>query len=248
MCEFAMHNNFNPNSPFEDNKYLFYESEDESMNELEQKQQAITITEQARTFAISTQQDYNNAAEVCKDIKTKIKTIEDYWKPLKDNAHAAHKAICAKEAELLAPFTKAETAIKGKMTTFQRQLMEEQRIQREEQERFRREESERLMKAAEEAQQEGAEEHADYLVEEAAKVEVMKFEHPKQEKTVGTAVKKVWKARVTNAALVPVSISGTVIRPIDEKVLNDLARVSKGNMAIPGVEFYEDVQIAVSRG
>ena len=33
MSEFAMHNNFNPGSPYEDNKYLF-ESEDESMDNL----------------------------------------------------------------------------------------------------------------------------------------------------------------------------------------------------------------------
>ena len=32
MCEFALHNNTNPNSPYEDNKYLF-ESEDEGMQE-----------------------------------------------------------------------------------------------------------------------------------------------------------------------------------------------------------------------
>ena len=218
------------------------------MNELEQKQQALTITEQANTFVIVTQLDYNNAVEVCKDIKAKIKTVEEYWKPLKDNAHAAHKAICGKETELLAPFTKAENAIKTKMTTFQRKLMEEQRIQREEQERFRREESERLMKAAEEAQQGGMEEHADYLVEEAAKVEVMKFEQPRQEKTAGTAVKKVWKARITNDAIVPAYAKGMCIRKVDEAMLNRLAGLVKGKSDIPGVEFYEDVQIAVSRG
>ena len=246
MCEFAMHNNFNPNSPYEDNKYLFME--DEGMDELEQKQQALTITEQANTFVIVSQQDYNNAAEVCKDIKAKIKTVEDYWKPLKDNAHAAHKAICAKETELLAPFTKAENAIKGKMTTFQRQLMEEQRIQREEQERFRREEADRLMAAAQEAQQEGMEEHADYLVEEAAKAEVMRFEQPKQEKTAGASTRSIWRARVTNESLVPITANGICIRQIDTAMLNKIATMVKGKSSIPGVEFYEDVQIAVSRG
>jgi AAA15 family ATPase/GTPase len=235
-----------PNSPYRNNDYLFLE--DESMNEHEQQQQALTITQQAQSLIVTTQQGYNNAAEVCKEIKATMKRIEDYWEKDKSSAYATWKGLCDKEKTLLAPFAKAEAEIKSKMTTFQRQLMEEQRIQREEQERFRKEEAERLMKAAEEAQQDGMAEHADYLVEEAAKVEVMRFEQPKQEKTAGTAVKKVWKARITNAALVPVSITGAVIRPIDEKVLNDLAKASKGNMAIPGVEFYEDVQIAVSRG
>jgi hypothetical protein len=239
--------NTGPGSPYEDSKYLF-ESEDEGMNEQEQKQQALTITEQARTFIIVSQQDYNNAAEVCKDIKAKIKTIEDYWEKEKGTAYATWKGLCEKERTLLAPYTKAETEIKGKMTAWQRQKMEEERLLREEQERFRKAEEERLLAEAVKAEQEGMRENADYMLELAEQAKTMKFEQPKQEKTAGTAVKKVWKARVTNAALVPVSIAGAVIRPIDEKVLNDLARASKGNMTIPGVEFYEDINIAVSRG
>jgi predicted phosphohydrolase len=218
------------------------------MNEQEQRQQALTITEQAKSFTISNQQDYNNAAEICKDIKAKIKTIEDYWKELKDKAYKAWKDICAKEKELLDPYTKAETEIKSKMTAWQRQKLEEERLLREEQERFRKEEAERLLKAAEEAQQEGMTEHADFLVEEAAKVETMKFEQPKQEKTAGTAVKTVWKARIVNEKLVPVELNGMLLRPIDTVLINKLAVSSKGSIKIPGVEFYEDVQIAVSRG
>jgi hypothetical protein len=225
-----------------------FERENEHMNEHEQQQQALTITQQAQSLIVTTQQDYNNAAEVCKDIKAKIKQIEDYWASLKGSAYKAWKDICAKETELLAPFTKAETSIKSKMTTFQRQLMEEQRIQREEQERFRKEEAERLMKAAEEAQQDGMAEHADYLVEEAAKVEVMKFEQPKAVKTAGTAVRTVWKAKITNDELVPSYANGMCLRLIDVATLNKLAGLVKGKSNIPGVEFYEDVQIAVSRG
>lgn len=225
-----------------------FEREMEYMNELEQVQQGLAITEQAKSFIISNQQDYNNAAEICKDIKAKIKTIQDYWKDLKDKAYKAWKDICAKESDLLAPYTKAEGEIKGKMTEFQRQKMEEKRILREEQERFRKEEAERLMKAAEEAQSSGETEQADYLVEEAAKAETMEFKPFKQEKTAGTAVKKIWKARVTNESIVPVSIMGTVIRPVDLSALDKLAKFSKGQTQVPGVDFYEDVQIAVSRG
>jgi hypothetical protein len=63
------------------------------MNELEQKQQGVILTEQANTFIVKTQQDYDNAAEICKDIKIKIKTIEEYWKGLKDKAYKAWKDI-----------------------------------------------------------------------------------------------------------------------------------------------------------
>jgi hypothetical protein len=221
---------------------------EEVMNEQEQRAQALTITQQANTFIVTTQQDYDNAAEICKDIKVKIKTIEEYWKDLKDKAYKAWKDICNKENELLSPYTKAESGIKSKMVVWQKQKMEEERAIREQQERQKREESEMLLKEAVKADEEGNKDRADFMFEAAENVSNVQIKQPAQVKTAGTAVKKIWKARVINAELVPISIAGAVIRPIDEKVLNDLAKASKGNMAIPGVEFYEDINIAVSRG
>lgn len=218
------------------------------MNELTESTQrdwAALAVQQSKEFTVSDQQTYANAAELCKDIKGRIKQIEEYWKPLKEAAAKQHKDICAKEKELLTPFSTAETDLKGKMAAYQRQKMEEERIQREEIERFKREEADRLMKLAEEAQQEGMTEHADYLVEEAAKAETMYIPEVKQEKTAGTSAIRVWKARVVNSSIVPVSVNGAIIRPIDESMLNSLAKVSKGNMTIPGVEFYEDVQMRI---
>lgn len=213
--------------------------------ESKQRDWAALAVQQSETFTVTTQQNYDNAAELIKDIKYKIKQIEEYWKPLKGKAYSAWKDICAKENELLAPFAKAENALKDKMKEFQRKKLEEERLLREEQERFRREEAERLMKAAEEAAKEGMEEHADYLVEEAAKVEVMEFKQPKKHKTAGTSAIKTWKARITNDSLVPVEFAGTMLRPVDTATLDRLAKATKGGMKIPGVEFYEDIQVRV---
>ena len=199
-------------------------------------------------FAVTTQQDYDNAAELCKDVKVAIKKFEDEWEPLKNNAYASWKALCTKETEALKPYRDAETAIKSRMIDFQRKRMEEERIQREEQERFKREESERLLKLATEAAQEGKDEHADYLVEMAEQTQHMVIEQPKAVKTAGTSVKMPWKARVINDSLVPVTFAGTMLRPVDTSTLDKLAKASKGSMTIPGVEFYEDINIAVSRG
>jgi hypothetical protein len=76
----------------------------------------------------------------------------------------------------------------------------------------------------------------------------MVIEQPKAVKTAGTAVKTTWKARVVNDSLVPISIMGTMLRPVDTSTLDKLAKASKGSMAIPGVEFYEDINLAISRG
>jgi hypothetical protein len=134
------------------------------------------------------------------------------------------------------------------MTEFQRQKLEEERLQREEQERWKREEAERLLKAAAEAEENGQVEHAEYLIEMAEQTQHAVFKEPKQHKTVGTARKIVWKARVVNESLVPVEFAGAILRPVDTVMLDKLAKASKGSMKIPGVEFYEDIQIAVSRG
>ena len=203
---------------------------------------------QVKNYMVESQQDYDNAAELCKEVKSAIKRFEDEWKPLKDNAYASWKALCAKETEALKPYKEAETAIKARMTDFQRKRMEEERIQREEQERWKREEAERLLKLAAEADQAGKTENADYLVAMAEQTQHMVIEQPKAVKTAGTAVKTTWKARVVNDSLVPISIMGTMLRPVDTSTLDKLAKASKGSMAIPGVEFYEDINLAISRG
>jgi len=221
---------------------------EEVMNELTESTQrdwAAIAVQQSKEFTVSDQQSYTNAAELCKDIKGRINQITDYWKPLKEAAAKQHKDICAKEKELLTPFSTAETDLKNKMAAYQRQKMEEERIQREEAERFKREEADRLMKLAEEAEKEGMSEHAEYLVEEAAKAETMYIPQVKQEKTAGTSAIRVWKARIINDELVPVSVMGATLRPVDLSALDKFAKASKGNMKIPGVEFYEDIQMRV---
>ena len=90
-----------------------------------QKDWAVMAMQQSKDIIVNTQQDYDNAAELCKDIKARIKQIEQYWKPLKDKAYGAWKDICAKEKQLLSPFAKAENDIKTKMVGFKKQQMEE---------------------------------------------------------------------------------------------------------------------------
>jgi hypothetical protein len=203
---------------------------------------------QVNTFTVTTQQEYDNAAELCKEVKARIKAFEDKWKPLKDKAYASWKSLCAEETEALKPYKEAETAIKARMTDFQRKRIEEERLQREEQERWKREEAERLLKLAAEADQAGRAENADYLMEMAEQTQHMVIEQPKAVKTAGTAAKTTWKARIVNDSLVPITFAGTMLRPVDTSTLDKLAKASKGTMAIPGVEFYEDISVAISRG
>lgn len=218
------------------------------MNEQEMKQTGTQLIAQSQGLTITNEQGYSNAVEVCKDIKAKIKIVEIYWEKEKNGAYSVWKGLCAKEKELLTPFTKAETDIKNKMVAWQRQIAEEARILREDQERYRKEEEARLLALAVEAEKDGMAENSDYLVEQAQEIHVAVFEQPKQSKVTGSAVKTTWKARIVNESIVPVEMNGMVIRPIDTALLNKLAQGSKGTLKIAGVEFYEDISISVSRG
>jgi hypothetical protein len=102
-----------------------------------------------------------------------------------------------------------------------------------------------LLKEAAKADEAGDTERSDFMLEAAENAQNRQIEQPKPVKTEGTAAKTTWKAKVTNPALVPIEIAGIQIRPIDTKALDTLARASKGSIKIPGVEFYEDVQIAI---
>lgn len=61
------------------------------------------ITGKVDSIIIETEADYGEAAKYGKRVKAQIKAVKDYWKPLKENAAKAHKEICAREKEMLAP-------------------------------------------------------------------------------------------------------------------------------------------------
>ena len=68
------------------------------------------------------------------------------------------------------------------------------------------------------------------------------------EKVAGVVTKEVWKARVVNLALVPEKYVTRVVSKEQMKVLEAIAKATKGPSDIPGVEFYVDVQVAASAG
>ena len=149
---------------------------------------------------------------------------------------------------MIAPLEQADKIIDQRMGEYRREI---ERIRQEaERERLRLEAEAR--KAAEEAQRlldEAAlkDELDDDDVEilQLAQADVERTQYvapvaPQAVKMQGITVRKTWKAKIIDDALVPVSIMGTVIRPIDQSVLNKLAVASSGGIQIPGVEMYQE--------
>ena len=114
--------------------------------------QVTGVQTQAEAFVVTSEEEYAKAAEFGRLIKQKTAEVKDFFKPMKEQAHQAHKAICDKENAMLAPLKNAEAVLKKAMGEF---------IQ----------EQERKRKAQEEALRRAAEQERDRLLAEAAEKE-----------------------------------------------------------------------------
>lgn len=61
---------------------------------------------------------------------------------------------------------------------------------------------------------------------------------------MGTSVRRIWKARITDPEKVPAYVNGMEIREIKMSALNSLAKMSEGKLSVPGVEFYLETSIS----
>ena len=140
--------------------------------ELETK--VVTMKDQVDAIIVGTAQSYALAGEMGKGLKDLRAKIVDYFKPLKEAAHAAHKAVTTKEGEELKPLDDAITILRNKMNVFN---AEQQRLERIEQARLQKiadeaaeAERQRLLKAAIKAEEKGKDEKAEALLEQAEMV------------------------------------------------------------------------------
>lgn len=204
----------------------------------------------ANQISVVNADQYQGAADFLKQIKDAQKKVADYWKPLKEKAHAAWKEITGKESEMLTPLKDAETTVKSKMLTFQqaeeeKRQVEQRRLQAEADERARKE-RERLLKHAESLKTpEKQEEYRQAAEEVVAPVITVETETPK---VAGISTRKTWVAEIVDKK---VFIAAAVNDPnlmalveIDLSKLNKIAAATKGQISYPGVKFSEKVTMA----
>ncbi len=208
---------------------------EQNKNELELRDKFIApAISQANSIVIATAQDYSDAGEVVRNIKSAAKKTKEYWKKPIEAANEAHKALTAKRAEMLKPLTEAEGIIKQKMIAYQNS-QEQIRL---EAERKAEEEAAKLQRKAMREAKKGNEEAAQELAVQSAMVQAnVNYETPV---AGGTSMKDVWKFRVIDANKVP-----REYLMINEKLLNDLAKATKGKLPIDGIEFYSEKAMSV---
>lgn len=229
-------------------------------NEGELRVSAQCAMETASKTIVRSDDDYRAAATARKEIKDVANKIKEYWAPKKDQAFQLHKSLVAAEKEMLQPLEKADKEIDSRMSDYRKEIER----QRQEAERERKKAEEEARKAIEEACRK--KEEAQRLADEAASKEELDDEDveillmaqqeaseaasvipayqpavmPEVAKVDGVSVRKTWKARIVDDEIVPVSLAGMIIRPVDQSALNRLAVMSKGNLKCPGVEFYQE--------
>ena len=221
-----------------------------SPREEELENEVSEIEAMAQAVTISSDQDYESAGQFGVLLKKKAAEVMDFFKPLKDSAYKAHKAICDREKEMLTPLRNAEKTLKKTMGDY---AMEQERKRREAEEAARRaaeeesrrklEEAARLEKAGDAAGAEAALQDAE-ISEDVSRMVFVPGGAPKAN---GASAYKDWEIVSINSKDVPLSVSGVEIRPVDKAAVMRLIRASKGSIQIPGVVYREVAKMRFSR-
>lgn len=213
----------------------------EPVDEQQLTQEVTDIEFRAESFVIQTPEDYEAAGEFGKLLKRKAAEVTGFFKPMKDSAYQAHKAVCDREKAMLTPLKNAEKIVKKTMGDY---LMEQERIRREAEEAARRAaEEERERKLKEAMALEAAGEEA-VVMDEATGYSVPASVKPK---VSGVSTSKDWEITSIDTAKVPVNFGGMELRPVDQAAVIRLIRASKGSIAIPGIAYREVAKMSFRR-
>ena len=93
------------------------------------------IEQRAMNIVIHSAEDFEQAGEFGRQLKQQSAMVKEFFAPMKDAAHQAHKQICEREKAMLAPLVAAEKTLKTAMGNYQLEL---ERIRREKEEEIRR--------------------------------------------------------------------------------------------------------------
>ena len=190
---------------------------------------------------------YQQVADYLKTIKAFQKRVTDFFRPHKDRALEAHRALCADEKKALDPALTDEAACKRLMLAYDN---EQDRIRRDEertrQDQARRAEETRRLAEAAAMETEAVETSDQALLEQALELveaPVVTPAIPPVEKltpkVTGISYREVWKVRIVNASQIP-----REYLVVDESKIGQIARAMKGATKIPGIVVYADKQVA----
>lgn len=207
---------------------------------------ALVVAQQAAIIVVASDEAYLSAAAELVTLNDAISQRVEFFRPMKEAAFAAHRAVCAKEAEALKPLMDEKTRLTAGMKSFTAQReAERRRLQRESDERVRlarleaqRAENERARECAEAAPGQEAEAPAP-ITAPLTPAPVIGTTVPQ---APGVSVIRKWAFVIEDEAQVPCTPEFWSVDPA--KIKSYVERM-KGHAVgrIPGVRVYEDEQI-----
>jgi hypothetical protein len=204
-----------------------------------QAEEAMTVADHARSIRVTDQATLKQAAGFIREANEAQKRVECFFAPMKDNAFAAHKAICAKEREVLAPILEAKKWLAGETGRYEQEQRAIAEAQRAEMERKQREEAQRLLDEAARLEQADDLFGADVALQLAASMESMPSPVAPEVKVDGVAFYTDYEVELVDEQAVPAYVGNIEIRRIDPGAIRRLAQMSKGSIKIPGVVIRE---------
>ena len=216
--------------------------------EVQLKDEVTAVERKAFDLVIDNDQDYADAGAFVKQVKATAKKVEEYWEPMRKMTYDAYKEVTEHKSQMLDPLKNAEKMIKGKISAYHEEVERKRREEEEAARRAAQEEAERKIAEAQEAELNGDFERADAAIAEA---EVMTQASEtitvlKEEPKVSGIIKKVdWEITSVDSNVVPVSLAGVELRPVDTGAVLELIRATRGKVQIPGIEYKEKVNISV---
>jgi len=191
-----------------------------------------TRTEELR---ITDQQSYEQAVEIGREITGKIKAVKEWFAPMKEAAHKAHKAVCDQEKAMLGDLEKNKKIIAREVARYATEQDQIRQKAETEAKILRDQERTALLEKAAELDAQGKTVEAEMMLTDAALVEAASPVTGAMQKTEGVQFREDYEIEVENAHLVPCVIMGVEIRPVDLAAVKKLAKATNGEIKIPGI-------------
>lgn len=194
---------------------------------------------QQRVASLTVTNDTENAAAIdtIRDIKALKKSIEAYFAPMVESAHAAHKAMTKARGDATKPLDDMEAAIKAKVLPYATAKAEREREAAAAEQARLRAAAEQALEEADKAERFGDDEEVAAF---AAQAHVLKHQAAAIVPGKPAGTRDNWKWRVVNEALIPRSY----LVP-DANRLDYEARTKKGMGTVHGIEFYNEPIVVV---
>lgn len=222
----------------------------ELADEQQLNREVTDIEFQAESLVILSDDDYTAAGEFGKMLKQKAAQVTSFFKPMKDSAYQAHKAICDREKAMLTPLKNAEKTVKKAMGDY---FAEQERKRQEAEAAARRAaeaERERKLQEAAALESAGDKDGAESAMSEALIMDdaaSYTVAAPAKPKVSGVSTSKDWEITGIDPKTVPLSLSGVELRPVDTAAVMRLIRASKGTIEIPGVTYKQVAKMSFRR-